>query len=288
MKKYAVIDIGSNSVRLMFVANGKVLYKRLNTTRLGEGLAQTGRLNAEAIRRSAQAVADYVSIAAQEGAQSTYAFATAAVRSAINGEEFVQAVQALCGLRVEVIAGDTEAEIGMLGALGTGDGAVIDVGGASTELVVKKNGINVYKKSINVGVVRLKDACGLDLAALQTRCNTEVKQFFDAPALKTVYAIGGTATTLAALALGLKEYDSQKITGFALSQNAMQTLVEKLSTKTVAEIAAMPCMPKGRADVITGGAVWLLTIMRALQIESLLVSDRDNLEGYAIKKGLEV
>jgi exopolyphosphatase/guanosine-5'-triphosphate,3'-diphosphate pyrophosphatase len=288
MKKYAVIDIGSNSVRLMFVANGKVLYKRLNTTRLGEGLAQTGRLNAEAIRRSAQAVADYVSIAQQEGAQSTYAFATAAVRSAINGEEFVQAVQALCGLRVEVIAGDTEAEIGMLGALGTGDGAVIDVGGASTELVVKKNGINVYKKSINVGVVRLKDACGLDLAALQTRCNAEVKQFFDAPALKTVYAIGGTATTLAALALGLKEYDSQKITGFALSQNAMQTLVEKLSTKTVAEIAAMPCMPKGRADVITGGAVWLLTIMRALQIESLLVSDRDNLEGYAIKKGLEV
>jgi exopolyphosphatase/guanosine-5'-triphosphate,3'-diphosphate pyrophosphatase len=210
------------------------------------------------------------------------------VRSAINGEEFVQAVQALCGLRVEVIAGDTEAEIGMLGALGTGDGAVIDVGGASTELVVKKNGINVYKKSINVGVVRLKDACGLDLAALQTRCNAEVKQFFDAPALKTVYAIGGTATTLAALALGLKEYDSQKITGLALSQNAMQTLVEKLSTKTVAEIAAMPCMPKGRADVITGGAVWLLTIMRALQIESLLVSDRDNLEGYAIKKGLEV
>jgi exopolyphosphatase/guanosine-5'-triphosphate,3'-diphosphate pyrophosphatase len=288
MKKYAVIDIGSNSVRLMFVANGKVLYKRLNTTRLGEGLAQTGRLNAEAIRRSAQAVADYFSLATQEGAQSTYAFATAAVRSAINGEEFVQAVQALCGLRVEVIAGDMEAEIGMLGALGTGDGAVIDVGGASTELVVKKNGINVYKKSINVGVVRLKDACGLDLAALQTRCNAEVKQFFDAPALKTVYAIGGTATTLAALALGLKEYDSQKITGFALSQNAMQTLVEKLSTKTVAEIAAMPCMPKGRADVITGGAVWLLTIMRALQIESLLVSDRDNLEGYAIKKGLEV
>lgn len=288
MKKYAVIDIGSNSVRLMFVANGKVLYKRLNTTRLGEGLAQTGSLNAEAIQRSAQAVADYVSIALQEGAQSTYAFATAAVRSAVNGEEFVQAVQALCGLRVEVIAGETEAEIGMLGALGTGDGAVIDVGGASTELVVKKNGINVYKKSINVGVVRLKDACGLDITALQTRCNAEVKQFFDAPKLSKVYAIGGTATTLAALALGLKAYDSQKITGFALSQNAMQTLVEELSAKTVAEIAAMPCMPKGRADVITGGAVWLLTVMRALQIENLLVSDRDNLEGYAIKKGLKV
>ena len=103
--------------------------------------------------------------------------------------------------------------------------------------------------------------------------------------MKTVYAIGGTATTLAALALGLKEYDSQKITGFALSQNAMQTLVEKLSMKTVAEIAAMPCMPKGRADVLTGGAVLLVTLLKELKIDALIASDRDNLEGYAIKRG---
>ncbi len=288
MKKYAVIDIGSNSVRLMFVANGKVLYKRLNTTRLGDGLAQTGVLKTEAIVRSANAVTSFFAQAKNEGAEEVFAFATAAVRSAKNGQDFVQAVKNGCGLQIEVLSGETEAEIGLLGALGAENGAVIDVGGASTELVMQSSGKIVYKKSVNVGVVRLKDACGNEKALLENRCKQEVVQFLNAPKISNIYAIGGTATTLAALALGLQQYSSKKVTGSALSLQTMQRLVDELSKKSVEEIAAMPCVSQGRADVLTGGAIWLLTVMQALSLDKLTVSDRDNLEGYAVKKGLSV
>ena len=111
--KYAVIDIGSNSVRLMFVANGKVLYKRLNTTRLGEGLASSSILKTEAIERTASAVATFYQVAKEEGAKSIYAFATAAVRTAENGGEFIERVKNLCGLIVDVVAGEKEAELGI-------------------------------------------------------------------------------------------------------------------------------------------------------------------------------
>ena len=285
MKRFAVIDVGSNSVRLMFVADGKVLYKRLNTTRLGEGLAQTHSLSVAAIERTAQAVAAFYEQAKQQGAECVVAFATAAVRAAKNGADFVRAVKTLCGLSVEVISGEEEAEIGILGALGNADGSVIDVGGASTEIVVKTGGTLVYKKSVDIGVVRLKDSCGRDKNALTERCEQATQAFFDAPIGDTLYAIGGTATTLAALALGLKEYDSSAVTGAKITAETMSAWTEKLLATSVGQIAAMPCMPTGRADVLAGGAVLLFTLMRTLGVKTLIVSDRDNLEGYAIKKG---
>ena len=162
MRRFAVIDVGSNSVRLMLVADGKVLYKRLNTTRLGEGLAQAPFLKAEAIERSAIAIAQFYGQAKEDGAEEVFVFATAATRTAQNKEVFLNRVKELCGLTVDVIAGEEEAEIGMLGAIGNSDGAIIDIGGASTEIVVKKEGAVLYKKSIDIGVVRLKDACGRD------------------------------------------------------------------------------------------------------------------------------
>lgn len=287
MKKYAVIDIGSNSVRLMLVANGKVLYKRLNTTRLGEGLAKTNRLNADAIARTANAVSNFFMQAKSDGAEKVLAFATASVRSATNGGEFVARVKTLCGLDVEVVSGDTEAEIGVLGALGEQDGALVDIGGASTELIVKKSGVFEYKKSVNIGVVRIKDNCANE-QELNDFCQKAIADFGQVPRLNKVYAVGGTATTLASLVLKLKEYSSDKVTGTLITQEKLSALVEDLRGMTVEEIADLPCMPKGRADVITGGAVWLYTLMQAFSIQEICVSDRDNLEGYALKKGLTV
>ena len=286
MKKFAVIDIGSNSVRLMFVADGKVLYKALNTTRLGEGLADKPLLKPEAIERSVSAVCDFYHKAIAEGAESVLAFATAAVRTAENREVFLDKVYAECGLRIEVISGETEAEIGILGALGNAAGGVIDLGGASTEIVVKKSGALVYKKSVDIGVVRLKDMCGRDKTALEKAANGASKQYGEIPLGDTIYAIGGTATTLAAQVLGLQQYSSEKVTGAVITAAAMQAMVDKLLSMSVEEIAALPCMPKGRADVLTGGAVLLSVLMDTLGFARLIVSDRDNLEGYAIKKGL--
>ncbi len=285
MKKFAVIDVGSNSVRLMFVADGTVLYKRLRTTRLGEGIAQEPRLKPEAIRRTAQAIADFNDQAKEEGAEGVFVFATAAVRSAENRADFLSYVQKLCGVEVEVISGEEEAEIGLLGALGFSDGAVIDIGGASTEIVARRQGEIIYKKSVNVGVVRLKDKCGRDPKSLQAVAAETAKAFGSVPNTLALYGIGGTATTLAAQSLRLTEYDSGKVTGTVITDKEMQTLADRLSVLSVEEIAALPCMPVGRADVITGGAILLSTLMRRLGFKKITVSDRDNLEGYAIKKG---
>ena len=286
MRKFAVIDIGSNSVRLMFVADGKVLYKTLQTTRLGEGLAEKPLLKPEAVERSALAVAGFYHKAVEEGAEKVLCFATAAVRTAENRQVFLDRVYALCGLAVEVISGEEEAEIGILGALGNRDGGVIDIGGASTEIVVKKDGELVYKKSVNIGVVRLKDMCGRDRVALEQVANEASKQYGEIPLGDTIYAIGGTATTLTAQVLGLQTYTSEAITGAEVSLNAMQAVTDKLLSMSVEKIAALPCMPKGRADVLTGGAVLFTVLMKNLGFTRIIASDRDNLEGYAIKKGL--
>lgn len=285
-RKFAVIDVGSNSVRLMFVADGKILYKDVNTTRLGEGVAETPILRKDAIERSANAVASFYEKAKSEGAQHVAVFATAAVRSAENQVEFLDRVRELCGLHVEVISGEEEAELGILGALGNVDGAVIDVGGASTEIVVKKGGELVYKKSVDIGVVRLKDKCGREKAALENMSKEAAQTYGIIPVQGLIYAIGGTATTLGAQALGLLEYSSEKVTGAIVPLARVEELAETFLSMPVEEIQKLPCMPKGRADVIAGGAVLLATIMRVHGIEGLVISDRDNLEGYAVKHGL--
>ncbi len=288
MKRFAVIDVGSNSVRLMFVADGKVLYKRLKTTRLGDGLAETSRLKEERLEASAQAVATFAEQARLEGAEEVRVFATAAVRSAQNGKAFVARVKTLCGIDVDVISGEKEAEIGVLGALGEKDGGIIDVGGASTEIVVKKDDAFLYKKSVNIGIVRLKDTCGRDRALLRNAAETAAETFGSVPHNGTLTAVGGTATTLAAVKLKLKTYESEKITGTEITVAEMQTLAEELLRLTVAKTAALPGVPSGREDVLAGGAMLLAVLMEKLHVEKLIVSDRDNLEGYALKKGLTI
>ena len=286
MNKTAVIDIGSNSVRLMMMADGKVLYKTLNTTRLGEGIASSPFLKDEAISRTASAVADFLSRARREGAADVYAFATAAVRSAENGTAFIGRVKELCGLDVEVISGEEEAEIGILGALGEKDGGIIDVGGASTEIIIRAGGAVIYKKSVNIGVVRLKDLCGAERDRLKAAAENAVKEYGQVPEGISMYAIGGTATTLAALTLDMRDYIPSKITGTVIGREQMRTLADRLTGMTTAEIALLPGVQPKRADVLGGGAVLFSVIMDKLNFPEIIVSDSDNLEGYAKKRGL--
>ena len=134
--------------------------------------------------------------------------------------------------------------------------------------------------------MRLKDKCGRDFTALEKETERAVALFGEVPVDTAFYAIGGTATTIAAQALRLKEYESDKVTGAVITVNELRDLSEKFKVKSVEEIAKLPCMPKGRADVITGGMVWMLTVMEKLGIDKIIASDKDNLEGYAIKRGL--
>lgn len=286
MIDYAVIDIGSNSVRLMTIADGIVLYKTVDSTRLGEGLATSKNLKKEAIKRTSLAVANFYRRAQREGAKKVFAFATAAVRSAENGQAFVKEVKELCGLDVETVSGEEEARLGISGALGEEDGAVVDVGGASTELVVQKNGKIVYAKSIDVGVVRLRDMCGRDLEKLTEVCLEAVRAFQNAKIDCPLHGIGGTATSLAAMCAKIECYAPEKVTGVTLSTKKIRTLACQLAEMSVEEIASLPCITQKRAEVLGGGAVLLAALAEELGISELTVSDGDNLEGFAKSKGL--
>ena len=287
--KIAVIDVGSNSVRLMLVADGKVLYKRMQITRLADGLALAGGLQEEPMSRTSKQISVFADEAKREGAEKIYAYATAAVRSATNGAEFVKRVKKECALTLEVLSGEEEAEIGLVGALNGCDGGLLDIGGGSSELILQKAGKTVYRKSVDVGVVRLKDVCGKNKEKLTAYSKEKVNEYAEAKEKidsLPLYAVGGTATSLAAIHLGLSVYDGNVVTGTRFSRAQLQDWADRLSASTIEEIAKMPCVGEKRAQVLTGGAVWLAAVLEYLAVDECIVSDSDNLEGYARTRNL--
>ncbi len=288
MSKTAVIDIGSNSVRLMLWADGKVLYKQLSTTRLGEGTAFSLCLKEEAIERTAKAVSAFAERAKREGAENIFAYATEAVRSAENKEVFLARVRQLSGLEVEVLPGDTEAKLGLFGALGEcGDGGMIDVGGASTEVSFRKSGKLVFSVSIPLGAVRLYDLCHDSIGCLQDSVSPHLEKLSAAPKGLPVFGVGGTATTLAAVCLKLERYSSSAVQGCRIETAELDALTAHLLALSAEERKRLPGMDARRADIIGGGAFLLTSVLKILGADELIVSDSDNLEGYLAYKGMQ-
>ena len=285
--KISAIDVGSNSVRLMVMADGKTLYKQLETTRLSQGLAQTGVLSAEAIERTARAVQLFAAAAELNGAGTPYVFATAAVRSAANGGEFVARVKALTGIDVDVISGEQEAACGLAGALGGRDGGIVDLGGASTEITVRRGGSTAYSKSVNIGTVRLFDMAGQEKPALQAVIDEKLAEYGALDLSRDrMYGVGGTATSLAAVFLGLEKYDPNAVHGTVLTAAWLKEEADILLSMTTEERKLVKGMDVRRADVIAGGCLLLYNILARFGAAALTVSESDNLEGYVILKGL--
>ncbi len=292
--KVAVIDTGTNSVRLMVaeydgITIGKRI-KELHTTRLGEGLQNTGVLSPAAMERTAEAIRKFTLRAGELGAGQIYCFATNAVRSAQNGAEFVELTRQLAGITVDVISGEAEAETAFLGAAG-GNGAVIDIGGGSTEVVFGQQGKIQYAHSFEIGVVRGMDALGgaypggseraIAWAAEAIREAANHSFIHRSP---SITGIGGTPTQMAALLLQLQSYDPEKVHGYVMDTGTVQTLVDRLWNTPLAERKKMPGMDPTRADVIPFGAAIALAFLRAAKIPKLVASENDNLEGYLLWK----
>lgn len=284
--KYAVIDIGSNSVRLLLWADGRSLLKILNTTRLGEGLSLTSRISDAAAARTIDAIAAFYARAKEEGADRVFAFATEAVRSARNGKEFVRTVFERCGLEVDVLSGEREAEAGLLGALDGRDGGIVDVGGASSEVTVAQGGKVVYARSVAMGAVRLKDLCGEDAGKLRALIADNLPRYGEVPRAEMV-AIGGTATSLAALAFGIAPYDPAKVDGSVLSVREIIGWGDRLLNMSQPQRLALKGMDPRRADILGGGALLLGGILQYIGAERVRVSERDNMEGYLLLKRRE-
>ena len=261
------------------------LYKRVVTTRLAEGLSASGVLSDEACSRTVAAIGGLCREGRDAGARIA-AFATAAVRSAANGRAFCDRVKRECGVEVDVVSGEEEALLGLCGALGDSDGGIIDIGGASTEVCIRRGGNIAFSVSLPVGVVRLLERCGQDKEKLIGAACEAVRPLAAARGKDRLYAIGGTASTLASIRLGLSEYDAGKLAGLSLSAQYLGEIGERLLGLTVEQRKRIPGMDVRRADVIAGGAVLLYEAVCALGADEVRFSDGDNLEGYLLRRGM--
>ena len=282
--KYGVVDVGSNSVRAILYSDGKILYKNVITTRLGEGLINTGRICESAFERTLQTIKTCVLTLVSKFADQIFIFATETVRSASNGQGFVNAVKQSTGIDVDVIEGDVEGEIGLLGALGEKDGGIIDIGGASAEIVACKGGEIIYSHSLPLGAVRLYDACGEDLKKLDELIDKNLDFYGKVPQYVDYYVIGGTATTIGFIDSGAREYQEKLVDGRRITVSKINSIVDELSSKTIEQrIEKMHINPK-RAEIIVGGAYMLKKIMERFNVSVVTVSESDNLLGYLRKK----
>lgn len=288
MKNAFVIDMGSNSIRLMQAQEeeGRVhcLQKWLIAARLGEKPAGSTALTPAAIARGADAVAEFVEKArALDDSAPIFAFATSAVRDAQNRDELLREIWRRTGLAVEVLSGEQEACLGAAGALGGQDGGLLDIGGGSTEIVLCRGGKIAFARSLNIGCVRAKTLFREGAAAVGDWARAA---FSDCPLPETppFAAIGGTPTALAAAALGLSAYDPKKVDGYRLDAPQLRALTEALAPLSPAERAARYCMDARRGEVILFGAAILQAFFAAYGVREVRVSESDNLEGYLMEK----
>ena len=203
-----------------------------------------------------------------------------------NGSEFCKYVKSLCGLEVDVVSGVEEASLGLAGTLGAADGGMIDIGGASTEIAVQRGGKEAFSVSLDIGAVRLYDRCGDSRERYEAEIENALRSLKNVPIEKRMYAVGGTASTLASLSLGLSSYDASAIQDLRLSLKSVRELSDKLFSLDTAARKELSGMDVARADIIPGGALLLCKIMEKLGLDCVYASDRDNLEGYVALRRL--
>ncbi len=276
----AIIDIGSNSVRIMVCSGGKILLRSLITTQLAKDREKNGKLSYKSINSTLNGIIDLKNAALQLGECAFEAFATAAVRNAPDGEDFCKLVKEKAGVNVRVLSGDEESLLGITGALKGGDGCVIDVGGGSAEIAAAQNGKIIYSHSAQFGAVTLSEACPRDMRAVFDYINQRTGEYGKLPPVKKVYGIGGTANTLAFIGCGLEKYDREKQNGYFLSCEELYERIEEFFACSPEELAEKRRIDLKRARVIPFGAAALYCCIKALGANGATLSEDDNLDGY--------
>ncbi|MER5401959.1 Ppx/GppA phosphatase family protein [Streptomyces sp. NPDC002599] len=311
MTRVAAVDCGTNSIRLLVAdadpRTGELtdLDRRMTIVRLGQGVDRTGRLAPEALERTFAACRAYAEAIKEHGAERLRFVATSASRDAENRDEFVRGVLDILGVEPEVVTGDQEAEFSFTGATkelaGRDDLAtpylVVDIGGGSTEFVVGADRVRAAR-SVDIGCVRMterhlvRDGAVTDpptadqVAAMRADIEAALDLAEETVPLRearTLVGLAGSVTTIAAIALDLAEYDSERIHHSRVSLDRVREITEWLLRSTHAERAAVPSMHPGRVDVIGAGALVLLSIMERTGAEEVVVSEHDILDGIAFK-----
>jgi len=293
----AAIDLGTNTARLLIatLAPYRQILLRRSITRLGGGFSREGGLSPEAMGRSLAALAGFAAEIGRHGVTRVRAVATSAVRDAANGGFFCQRVRAETGLELEIIDGREEALLTLAGVESIldqreGDLAVFDVGGGSTEYTLARDAEPLFTRSLPVGVVRLtegkagvpemEEKIGRELALLRGELEREgvLRRFCRA----TLIGTAGTATTLAAIQMGMTDYDYRRVNNFALELGEVQRIYDRLLALAPRQRLEVVGLEPGREDLIIAGALVALKTMRLFGFETLKVSDSGLLEGLVL------
>lgn len=291
----AAIDCGTNSTRLL-VGDGRNTVERLmRITRLGQGVDRTRMLAPDAIERTVAVLREYRAVLDAHGVERVRMTATSAARDAANRDAFFATAEAAIGVRPELLTGEEEGALSFAGALSDLDPAdgpflVADIGGGSTEFIVGR-AAPVGTMSVDLGCVRVTERfLEHDPPRPEELANAigVVRDFLDdltreIPSARDAVRFVGLAGTVAAMAaVEIGAYDRDRIHHFDLTRAAAEDVFRTLATESRAERLHNPGLEEARADVIVGGALILVTIMRYFDFASCLVSEADILDGLVL------
>ena len=299
MSRVAAIDCGTNSIRLLIADitgdNFKEVLRTMEIVRLGQGVDQNKAFQPDAIDRTLNAVRLFKDQIASKGVEKIRFCATSATRDATNRNLFIDGVRDILGIEVEVIPGEEEAELSFIGAtkeLRQSDSPflVVDIGGGSTEFVFGSEKVD-FAKSVNIGCVRMSERhlntqppsmaqiaqaiVDIDIAIAQAAAVVPITT------AKTLVAVAGTATTVAAAALELNDYDRHMIHLSRISASNVHKVAASFQSMNKDQIASLGFMHPGRVDVITAGSLVLSRIMAATGASEFVASESDILDGMA-------
>ena len=299
MTRVAAIDCGTNSIRLLIADingdNFQEITREMEIVRLGQGVDATGKFDPEAIERTLTATSRYAEIIASKGVEKIRFCATSATRDASNRDLFIDGVREILGIEPEVIPGTEEAELSFIGATKglthtESPYLVVDIGGGSTEFVLGDSEVK-YAKSVNIGCVCMSERhlnkAPQDPLAVQKAIQdiedaiAEAAYIVPIKEAKTLIAVAGTATTVAAAALGLSEYDRHSIHLSRIPAAKVFEVAQMFSLMSREEIAALGYMNPGRVDVIAAGSLVLARVMLATGATEFVASESDILDGMA-------
>jgi len=301
MPRYAVIDVGTNSVKFHIGerrqdGTWRTVVDRAEITRLGEGLGEAGEISRDAMERTVSAIAAMAAEARDNGVTSIAAVGTMGMRTAQNSEQFIGAVQHCCGVRIEVIPGEEEGRLAYLAVksgLGLAEGslAIFDTGGGSTQFTFGRASVVEERFSLNVGSVRYTEQYGLggmvppvqlratldaiaaDLARLGTERSPDV-----------LVGMGGAITNIAAVKHGLAKYDPNIVQGSVIERAEIERQIELYRSRSLDDRRTIVGLQPKRADVILAGACIVKTVMDKLSKDKLSVSDRGLRHGLLIDR----
>lgn len=303
-RRLGAVDIGTNSVRLLVAdvagsgadAVVETVDRRMTITRLGQGVDGDRRLHPDAIARTLAVLDQYGATARELGVEQLRATATSAARDASNRDALFDPAESALGVRPELLSGEAEARLSFLGATASlADlGApppylVVDIGGGSTEFVFGTDA-PAGLVSVDMGCVRITEQFLHSDPPAPEELSTAVTIVRDhltdveraVPGLRearTLVGLAGTVSTVAAVEQGLPQYERERIHHFRLTRAAVEDVFRTLATESAADRRHNPGLEAERVDVIVGGVVVLVTVMRTFEFDELLVSEEDILDG---------